>query len=130
MKAVLATSRPVAQVAKELSVHEATLGSCVNTCRPEQSGAEPPLTVNERARMLELKRESRELRMENEFLRTCSRRLAPAPQPDENRRGRPVLTSAHLLVLPNVVKAGLVPQRRRYSIRRSARCQTLQPLAP
>jgi transposase len=72
VKAVLATSRPVAQVAKELSIHEATLGNWVNTHRREHSGDEPPLTVNERARLRELEREARELRMENEFLKKAA----------------------------------------------------------
>lgn len=56
VKAVIETSRPIAQVAKELGIHEATLGNWVNTYRREHAGDEPPLTVNERARLRELER--------------------------------------------------------------------------
>jgi transposase len=45
---VTETSRPIAQVAKELGIHEATLGNWVNTYRREHAGEEPPLTVSER----------------------------------------------------------------------------------
>lgn len=72
MKAVLDASRPVAQVAKELGVHETTLGSWVNAYKRRHAGDEPPLTVNERARLRELEREARELRMENEFLKKAA----------------------------------------------------------
>ena len=72
VKAVIETSRPIAQVAKELGIHEATLGNWVNTYRREHAGEEPPLTVSERARLRELEREARELRMENEFLKKAA----------------------------------------------------------
>ena len=72
VKAVIETSRPIAQVAKELGIHEATLGNWVNTYRRQHAGDEPPLTVNERARLRELEREARELRMENEFLKKAA----------------------------------------------------------
>ena len=72
VKAALDTS-PVAQVAKELGVHETTLGSWVNAYRRRHAGDEPPpLTVGERARLRELEREARELRMENEFLKKAA----------------------------------------------------------
>ncbi|MBE1608195.1 transposase-like protein [Actinopolymorpha pittospori] len=72
MKMVVETSRPIAQVAKELGVHEATLGNWVNDYRREHSDDEPALTVSERARLRELEREARELRMENEFLKKAA----------------------------------------------------------
>jgi transposase len=72
VKLVIETSRPVAQVAKELGVHEATLGNWVNTYRREHAGEEPPLSVSERARLRELEREARELRLENEFLKKAA----------------------------------------------------------
>ena len=37
--------------------------------RREHAGEEPPLTVNERARLRELERETREQKMELEFLK-------------------------------------------------------------
>ena len=68
VKLVIETSRPVAQVARELGVLEGTLSNWVNAYRREHADDEPPATVNERARLRELERENRELRMENEFL--------------------------------------------------------------
>ena len=69
---MIETSRPIAQVAKELGIHEATLGNWVNAYRHEHAGDEPPLNVSERARLRELEREARELRMENEFLKKAA----------------------------------------------------------
>ncbi len=40
--------------------------------RREHAGEEPPLTVSERARLRELERETRELKMENEFLKKAA----------------------------------------------------------
>jgi transposase-like protein len=72
VKMVIETSRPVAVVAKELGINESTLGNWVNIYRREHAGEEPPLTVSERARLRELEREARELRMENEFLKKAA----------------------------------------------------------
>ncbi|MFU8855243.1 transposase [Micromonospora sp. SL1-18] len=68
VKAVIETSRPIAQVARELGIVEGTLGNWVNAYRREHAGEEPPLTVSERARLRELEKENRELRLKNEFL--------------------------------------------------------------
>jgi transposase len=56
-------------VAKELGINEGTLGNWVGIYRREHAGEEPPLTVNERARLRELERETRELKMESELLK-------------------------------------------------------------
>src|SRR6266700_3420769 len=69
VKMVIETSRPIARVAKELGINEGTLGNWVSAYRREHAGEEPPLTVNERARLRELERETREQRMELEFLK-------------------------------------------------------------
>ena len=68
VKAVIETSRPIAQVARELGIVEGTLGNWVNAYRREHAGEVPPLTVSERARLRELEKEVRELRLKNEFL--------------------------------------------------------------
>jgi transposase len=72
VKMVIETSRPIARVAKELGINEGTLGNWVNVYRREHAGEEPPLTVNERARLRELERETRELKMENDFLKKAA----------------------------------------------------------
>jgi transposase len=74
---VIETSQPIAKVARELGIVEGTLGNWVNTYRREHAGEEPPLSLNERARLRELERETMELKMEVEFLkkgapRTCA----------------------------------------------------------
>ncbi len=61
-------SRPVAEVAREIRVKEGTLGSWVNKYRADHAEDEPPLTISERARLRELEKEVRELRMKAEFL--------------------------------------------------------------
>ncbi len=72
VKLVIETSRPVARVAKELGINEGTLGNWVSAYRRDHAGEEPPLTVSERARLRELERETRELKMENEFLKKAA----------------------------------------------------------
>lgn len=68
VKMVIETSRPVAIVARELGLNEGTLGNWVNAYRREHAGDEPPLSISERARLRELEKEVRELRMRTEFL--------------------------------------------------------------
>jgi transposase-like protein len=65
---VVETSRPIAEVARELGVNETSLGNWVRAYRKEHASDEPPLQVSERARLRELERENRELRMKAEFL--------------------------------------------------------------
>ena len=67
-KMVVETSRPIAHVARELSVNETTLGYWVKEYRELHADDEPPLQLSERARLRELERENRELRMKVEFL--------------------------------------------------------------
>ena len=49
-------------------MNEGTLGSWVNKYRVDHAGEEPPLSISDRARLRELKRENRELKMKAEFL--------------------------------------------------------------
>ena len=59
VRLVVDTSRPIAEVAREIGVHEGTLGNWVNKYRAEHAGDEPPLTLTERARLRELEQEPR-----------------------------------------------------------------------
>jgi transposase len=68
VKMVIETSRPIAQVARELGINEGTLGNWVAVYRREHPADEAPLTLSERARLRDLEKEVRELRMRNEFL--------------------------------------------------------------
>jgi transposase len=65
---VVETSRAIADVARELGVSETSLGNWVRAYRETHADDEPPLQLSERARLRELERENRELRMKAEFL--------------------------------------------------------------
>ncbi len=77
VKMVVETTRPIAQVARELGLVEGTLGNWVNLYRKEHAGDEPALSVNERARLRELEAENRELKMEREFLGKAAAFVCP-----------------------------------------------------
>ena len=74
---VIETSRPVARVARELGIGEQTLRNWVNKYRQDRVGDEPAADrgLDERAQLEELKRQARELKMENEFLKNVRRTL-------------------------------------------------------
>lgn len=71
VKLVLESSRPIAEVARELGINEGTLGNWVNSHRREHPVSEQ-LTLPERARLKELERENRELRLEAQFLKKAA----------------------------------------------------------
>jgi transposase-like protein len=67
VRLVIEGSRPIAQVAKHLGINDGTLGNWVARFRDEHPVSESPLTLSERQR-LELEREVRQLKLDNEFL--------------------------------------------------------------
>ena len=80
MKAVILNSRPIAQVARELSINEGTLGNWVAAFRRDHAEEGPALDVSERARLREAERLVRELKMENEFLKKAAAYFARDPR--------------------------------------------------
>ena len=66
MKAVILNSRPIVQVARELSINEGTLGNWVAAFRRDHAEEEPALDVSERARLREAERLVRKLKMETD----------------------------------------------------------------
>jgi len=80
VKAVILNSRPIAQVARELSINEGTLGNWVAAFRRDRAEEEPALDVSERARLREAERLVRELKMENEFLKKAAAYFARDPR--------------------------------------------------
>ena len=77
---VIETSRPIAQVARELAIVEGTLGNWVNVYRREHASDEPPLTMSERVRLREAERELRELRQKVTFLEKVAAYFAGEPR--------------------------------------------------
>lgn len=69
---VVETGKPIAEVARDLGIHDGTLGNWVNAYRRANPEPEQPLTPMERARVTELEEENRRLRMENEFLKKAA----------------------------------------------------------
>ena len=51
-----------------MQINDGTLGNWVARYRDEHAVAEMPLLLSERARLAELERENRQLRLDNEFL--------------------------------------------------------------
>jgi transposase-like protein len=69
---VIETGRPIAVVARDLGIHDGTLGNWVNAWRREHPEPDQPLSPVERAHVRELEEENRRLRMENEFLKKAA----------------------------------------------------------
>ncbi len=77
---IVEKSRAVAAVAKEHGLVEQTVGTWVRAYRVAHADSEPELTLSERARLRQLEREVRELRMENEFLGKAAAFFAKKPR--------------------------------------------------
>lgn len=71
VKLVIETDRPIAVVARELGINPGTLGNWVADYRNEHPASED-LDISERARLKELERENRELKLEREFLKKAA----------------------------------------------------------
>ena len=71
-KLVVDGSRSIADVAREIGVSETTLGNWTRAYRETHTEAEPELQLSERARLRELERRTRELEMENAFLKKAA----------------------------------------------------------
>jgi transposase-like protein len=85
---VIETSRPIAQVAKELGINEGTVGNWVNAYKRDHAGEEPPFTVSERARLREQERlivHSREPGWRDEAARATVARVSCASPPLRRR---------------------------------------------
>src|SRR3954452_3909081 len=69
---VIETGKPIAVVARELGIHDGTLGNWVHAWRRAHPEPDQPINPVERARVQEMEEEIRRLRMENEFLKKVS----------------------------------------------------------
>lgn len=72
VKMVVEGSRSIAQVARELGINAGTLANWVASYRKAHPVEDEPLAAGERARLRELERENRELRMQAEFLKKAA----------------------------------------------------------
>lgn len=79
VKQVLESSRPIAEVARDLGINSGTLGNWVGKYREEHPASEE-LSLPERAKLRELERETRELRLENAFLKKAAAYFAKEEQ--------------------------------------------------
>jgi transposase len=71
-KMVVNSSRPIADVAREIGVSETTLGNWTRAYREAHAAEEPELDLSERARLRELERRNRDLEMELTFLKKAA----------------------------------------------------------
>jgi transposase len=64
------SGKPIAQVARDLGVHEGTLGNWVSLDRQAREGT-TGLSTNDIAELKRLRAENAELRMERDVLKRC-----------------------------------------------------------
>ena len=76
---VIQSQRPIAQVARELGINEGTLGTWLSKYRNEHPVTEE-LSLPDRAKLKELERENRELRLMNDFLKKAAAYFAREQQ--------------------------------------------------
>jgi transposase len=68
----VSSGRPIAEIARDLGIHEATLGNWVNIAKKSGKLKDKPLETGERAELKELREENRRLRMERDFLKKAA----------------------------------------------------------
>lgn len=69
---VLDGPRPIAHVAKELGIHDTTLGNWISAYKRRHGGTAPEPAGDKSERELRLERENRKLREENAFLKKAA----------------------------------------------------------
>lgn len=71
---VLSSGRPIAEIARDLGINEATLGNWVHRSKKSGKSVEKdkPLDIDERAELKELREENRRLKMERDFLKKAA----------------------------------------------------------
>jgi transposase len=80
VRIVRETGKPIAQVARELGLHQGTLGRWVKLDRQAREG-EGPLSESERDELHRLRKENAELAMERDVLKRCAEWTLNRPRP-------------------------------------------------
>ena len=69
VRLVRETGKPIARVARELGIHDGTLGSWVSADRRRRGEGDGGLGEDERAELVRLRRENAELQMQRDVLK-------------------------------------------------------------
>jgi transposase len=69
VRLVRETGKPIAQVARELGIHDGTLGNWVNADRRRRQGGDGAVSEEERAGLARLRKENAELAMRCDVLK-------------------------------------------------------------
>ena len=69
---VTSSGRPIAEIARDLGVHDGTLGNWMNMAKKRGEIKDKPLDLGERARLKDLEDENRRLKMEREILKKAA----------------------------------------------------------
>jgi transposase len=69
VRLVRETGKPIAQVARELGIHDGTLGNWVNADRRRRERGDGALSEDERAELVRLRKDCAELRMRCDVLK-------------------------------------------------------------
>jgi transposase len=69
VRLVRETGKPIAQVARELGIHDGTLGNWVNADRRRRQGGGGAVSEDERAELARLRKENAELAMRCDVLK-------------------------------------------------------------
>jgi transposase len=69
VRLVRETGKPIAQVARELGIHDGTLGNWVNADRHRRQGGDGTVSEDERAELARLRKENAELAMRCDVLK-------------------------------------------------------------
>jgi transposase len=77
---VVSSGRPIAEIARDLGINEATLGGWVSRAKESGKVKEKPLGAGERAELEAAREEIRRLKMERDFLKKAAAWFASQSQ--------------------------------------------------
>ncbi len=72
VRLALDSDRPLAEVAKSLGINESTLGNWVTKAKKDSESDEKPLSLSERAELIELRKKYAQAQIDNAFLKKAA----------------------------------------------------------